>query len=401
MLSLFIVALPLTAGAQAPLTETEALRLGFSRTELSELEHAAVQAAEADVLTAGQRPNPTLSYSRDETRGTAGSVEHTWQLAQTFDVSGRRQLRIDAADRRVDAAAAGNASRRTELAAEIRRRFYETLLKQEVVRAVEMWAERYVRVESVVQKLARAGEASGYDRRRLAREREAAQSRVSVEAADLDRARERLAALIGVPASAAADLTGELLPPAGAPVTAALANLGQRADLRALSELAEASDLERRAAARQRIPDVTVGVGPKWVDNGLTRANGIAFTLSVPLPVFDRGEAGERRAAAEALSARAAYRLARSRAEGELRGLFLRAERLRAAAIRYRGHVVAASPELLRIAEAAYRGGESSILELLDAYRGALESETDALDLAWKAREASIEYDLQMGSKSE
>jgi cobalt-zinc-cadmium efflux system outer membrane protein len=53
---------------------------------------------------------------------------------------------------------------------------------------------------------------------------------------------------------------------------------------------------------------------------------------------------------------------------------------------------------LLRIAEAAYRGGESSLLELLDAYRGALESETTALELEKRAREACIEYDLLTGS---
>ena len=122
------------------------------------------------------------------------------------------------------------------------------------------------------------------------------------------------------------------------------------------------------------------------------------LSFSVPLPVYDRGQAGQQRAAAEALSARAAYRLARDRAEGELRGLHRQLERLRAAAIDYRVRAVAAAPELLRIAEATYRGGESSVLELLDAYRGALESENTVLELERKARDAGIEFDLQIGS---
>jgi cobalt-zinc-cadmium efflux system outer membrane protein len=91
----------------------------------------------------------------------------------------------------------------------------------------------------------------------------------------------------------------------------------------------------------------------------------------------------------------------RARAEGELRGLYAQGERLRKAALEFRAATVNAAPDLLRIAEAAYRGGESSLLELLDAYRGALEAETTALLLEWKARETRIEYDQLTGRISE
>jgi cobalt-zinc-cadmium efflux system outer membrane protein len=193
-------------------------------------------------------------------------------------------------------------------------------------------------------------------------------------------------------------VAGELLPPTPLSIESALAGLDQRPDLQALSRRAEAADLDGRAAKRGSIPDVTVGIGPKSVDDGITRENGVALSLSVPLPVFDRQQAGQQRAAAEAMQTRAEYRLLRARAEGELRGLSRQAEELRMAAVDYRTRAVAASPELLRIAEAAYRGGESSLLELLDAYRGSLEAETTALELEQRAREARIEYDLMTGS---
>ena len=41
------------------------------------------------------------------------------------------------------------------------------------------------------------------------------------------------------------------------------------------------------------------------------------------------------------------------------------------------------------------------VLELLDAYKGALEAETTALDLEWKARDARIELDQLTGSHPE
>jgi cobalt-zinc-cadmium efflux system outer membrane protein len=168
-----------------------------------------------------------------------------------------------------------------------------------------------------------------------------------------------------------------------------------------LSRRAEAADLEGRAAARGWVPDVTLGVGPKRIDNGITQENATVFAVTIPLPVFDRQQAGEKRAAAEALNARGELSFARARAEGDLRGLHRQVERLVAASADYRTRAVGESAELLRIAEAAYQGGESTLLELLDAYRGALEAEMTALDLEWKARQARIDYDLLTGSVTE
>lgn len=391
-LSVFLLALPLAVWAQPPLTEAEAVRLGLARADFADLERGAIQAAEADALAASLFPNPTLSYSRDRVGGSPNTVEQTWMLGQTFDVSGRRGLHREAASRRVAAVTAGNASRQLDLAAELRRSFHDVLFRQETIRATSAWAQRFAKIEGVVTKLARAGEASGYDRRRLARERQTADARLAAERAELDRALARLMALTGM--SEAPVLQSELLPPFPSPVEAALSRLDQRPDLQALSRRAEAADLEGRAAKRGGIPDVTVGIGPRFVDNGSSRENGVTLALSVPLPVFDRQQAGQQRAAAEALQARAEYRLARSRAEGELRGLYRQAEGLRTTAADYRSRAVAASPELLRIAEVAYQGGESSLLELLDAYRGALEAETTVLELEKRARDARIEYDL-------
>ena len=391
-LSVFLLALPLAAWAQDPLTEAEAVRLGLARDDLAEFERGAVLAAEADVRAASLYPNPTLSYSRERIDGTPESVEQSWMLEQTFDFSGRRGLHREAASRRVATVSAGNASRQLQLAAEIRRSFYAVLLRQATIRATETWAARFERVEGLVDKLARAGEASGYDRRRLAHERVSVEARLATERAELERESARLMVLTGV--TEVPTLQGELLPPALPALETTLERLDQHPDLQALASRAEAADLEGRAARRGGIPEVTVGIGPKLVDNGGAEDSGLALSLSVPLPVFDRQQAAQQRAAAEAQQARAEYRLAKARTEGELRGLHRQAEGLRATAADYRGSALASTPELLRIAETAYQGGESSLLELLDAYRGALEAETTAHELEWRARDARIEYDL-------
>lgn len=394
-LSVFLFALPLAAWAQAPLTEAEAVRLGLARVDLADLERATVSAAEADVRAAGLYPNPTLRYARERLDGSADAVEQTWMLEQAFDPSGRRGLHRDAAERRVAAVSAGNASRRQQLSAEIRRSFHGALRLQATVAATETWIERFTRVERMVDRLARSGEASGYDQRRLAQQRQAAEARLATERAELERESARLAALIG---AETVTLQGDLLPQPLPAVDTALQGLDRHPDLQVLARRAEAADLDGRAASRGAIPEVTVGVGPKQVESAGVKDTGVAFSLSVPLPVFDRQQAARQRARAEAQQARAEYRLVKARAEGALRGLHRQAERLRAAAADFRSRALSASPELLRIAETAYQGGESSLLELLDAYRAALETETTALDLEWRAREARIDYDLLTGN---
>lgn len=393
-LLLLLCALPFSVGAQT-LTEAEALRLGLSRAELHDLERGTRALAESEVTAAGTWPNPTLDYERERMRTNPRGTDETWKLAQTFDLSGRRGLREAAAVHRLDAADASNAMRRGELAADIRRQFHDVLLTQQLVHATETWVRRFILIESRIEKQARAGEASGYDRRRLSRERQTIEARLAAEQAKLLRQRERLAALIGRPAD---ELNGSLLPSALPALDAALAKLEQRPELQVLARRAEAADLENRAAARGRVPDVTLGIGTKKSDNGFATDHGAIVSLSVPLPLFDRQQAGAQRAVAEAMTARAELGLAKHRAEGDLRGLHRQVEHLTTAAADYRAQAVSTVPELLRIAEAAYQGGESTLLELLDAYRGALDTESTALDLEWQARTARIDFDLLTGS---
>lgn len=385
--------LPLEAAA-APLTEGEVLRLGLSLPELSNLSRARLDAAEADAIEAATWPNPALELSRDR---PGASREDTWRLAQPIDLSGRRGLREDAARRRVDAVAAENRARQSGQATELRLAFHEVLKQQEAVRAIDNWVARFAKIGDVVGKLARSGEASGYDKRRLVREQRTADAKLAEARADLERKRARLSALLGLPAVSADGVAGMLLPQAPAELPGLLARLEQRPDLAALAARAEAADNDN-AAARRNFPEITVGVGHKRVDDGLTRESGPVLSLNIPLPLFDRQQGADRRTAAQAMAARAEHRLARQKAEGELLGLHRQVSQLIAAADRYRREAVAPSSDLVRIAEAAYRAGESTVLELLDAYKGALETETTALDLEWNAREASIELDQLTGS---
>lgn len=391
---------PALAGNQL-LTEAESLRIGLAREEISGLARGHIGEAGADALEGGLLPNPTLEYARDESRNGTGVREETWQVSQPFDFSGRRGLKREAGEQRVVAAEAEVRQFRVERAAEIRRGFFQWLLHERELAALDAWVNRLVEAERVVGRLRAAGEVSGYDLRRLMREHQGVVARRAEKQAERERVREQFTALLGVETGASGGVSGSLLPETPAVLERLLGKLDARPDLAVLGARAAAADLEGRAAARGWVPEVTLGIGTKRGDYGFGRETLTSFTAAIPLPVFDRQQPGKRRAAAQAMAVQAEYRLARSRAEGQMRGLHRQVAQLLVAADNYRREAVAPSSDLVRIAEAAYRAGESTMLELLDAYRGALDAENTALDLEWKAREARIELDQLTGSYPE
>jgi cobalt-zinc-cadmium efflux system outer membrane protein len=384
------------ASLAAPLTENEALRRALTRPELAELARARIAEADAEVIAANTWANPSLELSRDK---TGVSRESAWRLAQPLDVSGRRGLRQDAARLRLEATEADTRAGRAERAAEVRRGFHEVLRQQSTLNVMDAWRVRFAAISTVVDKLTRAGDASGYDRRRLAREQQAAEAKAAEARAGLERSRARLAALIGAEPTAEG-VAGTLLPDPPADIPTLQARLVQRPDLAALVARAEAANADH-AAAQRHFPELTVGIGGKRVDDGPLRESGALFSVSMALPIFDRQQGAERRSAAQAMAARAEQALARQKAEGDLIGLHRQLAQLIAAAERYRREAVAPSTDLVRIAETAYRAGESTVLELLDAYKGALEAELTAIDLEGKARDARIELDQLTGSHPE
>src|SRR5262245_6787499 len=194
--------LVLCAGAgaiaeDAALTEAEAVSKGLSRPAVEDIVDGATDLARADAVEAGLWPNPSVSYSREQTYGSGGTAEDYAWLSQVLDLSGRRGLRRRAAERRVAATTDEGETRRLTIEADVRERFYTVLQLQLRVAALEHWAQEIDRAGAAVHRRAAAGDVSGYDRRRVERERATFDARLGTEGAALARARERLAALIG------------------------------------------------------------------------------------------------------------------------------------------------------------------------------------------------------------
>jgi cobalt-zinc-cadmium efflux system outer membrane protein len=193
-------------------------------------------------------------------------------------------------------------------------------------------------------------------------------------------------------------VTGEILPATALPPLDALAGrVRDRPDLRALTLEAEAGDLETRVAGRGWIPELTLAGGYKGTTAAGDRVDGFAVGVAVPLPVFDRSQDEDLRGSGRSRSARARLALETDVANAETSGLHAQATGLAEAARAFRAEAAGRSRRLVATAEAAYRGGELGILELVDAHRGALEAEIQAVELELAARRARLDLELATG----
>jgi cobalt-zinc-cadmium efflux system outer membrane protein len=383
------------------LDEGEAVRRALSRPAVADELRARVDLARADEIEARRWPNPEASWSHEQVR--AGGVterEDVASVAQRFDPSGRRGLRGDAAARRVEAAGASGAAFRVDVEAEARTAFADLLAAERRVRILRDAAARLESVAAAVTRRASSGDVAGYDRMRVERERLGVLGRLDLEEGALARTRARLGALIGQPSGAALEVRGELLTEPPPPLAELAERLATRPDLRSLELEARAGDLEARAAGRWFLPEVELGGGLKRIDGATGRDAGFAAVLAVPLPLFSREQDERLRGEARARSARARFTLALDAARAEVVGLHAEAARLSAAAARYRETTAADPGALLGTAEAAYRGGEAGVLELIDAYRAALDADLSLVELEWAARRARIDLDRTSGGAS-
>lgn len=396
----FAVAILAPALALGQLTEEEAVQRVLARPDVRDVLGGEVEVARGDALRAGMWPNPNASYSREQTYGgPAASYDEYVLLSQSVDVTGRRSLRGDAGERRVEAARERGRMTRLAIEGDVRIAFHEVLAGQGRVAALRDALRRVERLAEATGRREKAGDASGYDRMRLERERESVAARLAAQEGQLERARARLEGLLGAPAPA--QVTGSLLPaePA-ASADVLLARIDGRPDLRALGEEAGAADLDARAAARWWFPDLTFTAGYKGTGVAGEQLAGFVAGVAIPLPLFDRAQDDAARSDGRARQARGRLALETGVASAEVRGLRAQATRLADAARRFRGDATSTSARLLATAEAAYRGGELGVLELVDAERAALDAELQAIDLEAAARRARIELALASGGTS-
>ena len=346
----------------------------------------AVEASQANTLSAGSRPNPTLSLGLSSINPGTGigsgslrdkTVDASVRVDQVFERGDRRELRIALA-KSLESASTEDLEeviRQRRLA--LRFAYYDLAVSQDRSRVLAETAALFAQSVDAAQKRFAAGDISAADVSRIRVDALRAESDARLAEAERRRAQVTLSLITGSELEAgvisARDPWQALsdIPPASAqPLDAEV--LERRPDVRAARRRLESAQKARELARSLRTRDFSVGAQydryPSSGSNTLGSGNSFGVFVSVPLFVNYAFDGEIRRAEVDYSAAEEslARLIAESRAEGQraLGDLHAAFERLR----RYE-QTVAEAMRSASAAEFAYANGAMGVMDLLDARR--------------------------------
>ena len=339
-------------------------------------------------------PNPIAAYSRE----TVGFTEFA-QAEQQFPISGRLKLVRQAIDPARDAAEADGEARIWNLRSNLRLAFYRALAAQRQAEVIQASLRDVQQVIDLLAVREREGEGSRYDRLRV--ERETVDLRADIAVANARARNEMMVLLAYLPLETSlGSLSGEVHVRTLSGTTTELVSraLTNRADFRAQSSRLVQLSLEQQAADRLRRPEPTITAGMKRTQVAPGQvATGAVVGISIPLPVFNKGQAEVARLSAEQDRIKAQREQLKQQVTATVSGAFDVYSARAAALAAFERETTGADAELLRIARIGYEEGELGILQLLDAYRLKRQTSLRQLELQLAARESEIELSRAAG----
>jgi cobalt-zinc-cadmium efflux system outer membrane protein len=310
-------------GPAGPIDLPTALRLALERSPALEAMSARVGQAAARSTQAALIPNPALRFELEDFAGSgafagADEAQATFTIEQPIELGGKRAARIQAANSAATVVAADYASARREVVAATTRAFVGLQHAQSAATLADETLRVAEQLVASVEARVRAGSSSRVERTQA--EIALAEARIDNQRSHraLAIARQRLAATWGDTeprfASAAAE-GGAIRPPPA--LTTLLARLPTSpAVARAADEIArrEAGVAVARSAS---VPDLELGLGYRRMAG--PDENAMVAELRVPLPIFDRNQAGVIEARERVAGAHADHRSVEAQIAAELR----------------------------------------------------------------------------------
>lgn len=373
---LLLMSLGALAQGEAELSLVEAEALWSRHSHELQLATTAVAGAAADVTAAGQIPNPqvslnTLSISPWSGYGAGGwkdkKMDTQLRFDQVIERGGKRELRVKAAEARLDAARRDldDAGRQQLLA--LRSAYYDLMLAQERFRVARDAADLYGKGLEAGKLRNKAGDISQVDLARLQIDKSRADNDVRQAQAGLEQAQAALAYLIGRELESRRIVAGDDWP-AIEDSEPAMSVPETRPDVEAARLRLAAAESARELARAQKKRDVTVGV---QLEHNLQNAptNSYGFGVSMPLFVWHEYEGEIARAEAQLDAARRQYAMVLAQAVGSVdqaRSALLSARERRQ---RLETGLLADAERVAKASEYAYARGASGLMDLLDARR--------------------------------
>ncbi|HSK81401.1 MAG TPA: TolC family protein [Thermoanaerobaculia bacterium] len=393
--TLFLCALPVLGEARV-LTLDEALALAREQGASVVLARGRVEEARARQAQAGRRfqENPALEVNGGYRRAEDDFLDFEAAVSQGLDSGSRRSARLAGTRAALDRAEAELDEARRLLVRDVWTTFVRVLAAREQAALLTRSREAADALLAATERRYEAGEATALELNRARAAAASARAGQAAAEADGSAALGELQALLGLPPGETLEIRGSLTPGPPVELTALLAGIGERPDLRALAaELreAEAEVLLGRALARP-------GLG---VRGGVGREEGAEIVTAgvvVSLPVHNRGQetiaVGEARAAA----LRQALAAARGAADAEVRGRYAALTGRLAAVRELEETALPALTDNESLALKSFEAGEIDLGELLLIRREILETRLAYLERLLEASLTRFELEAAAGA---
>ena len=384
-----------STGSVRRLTIDEALALAEQHNPRLQVSASVVQGAEAAISSAKMYPNPAVTFGslgrqRAIVDGAVPGMLHGFAVNQPIELPLVRRTRIAAAEIGVRSSQYALSETRVMVRGAVKLAFYEALHRR---REVELTRDNLKLVDDLRKRIevqVKVGEAARLELIRADAELAAAQ--IQVQSAQLRQAAamSALYAAMGVSLNNV-ELEGSLGPPATLPALEVL----RGEVLSAHPSIALADSEARRAAASldyeraQRTPQPTL-----WVD--VFRQPDVSqyrYGVTIDLPLWNRREGPIAEAVAASRQAAAIADQRRLEISATLERAYSLYQVANQQIQLFEAGTLQSAEAAVKAAEAAFRFGERSVIEVLDAQRVLRSARLDYLNAQFDRQQALIELE--------
>ncbi|MCI0586039.1 MAG: TolC family protein [Planctomycetes bacterium] len=360
------------------------------------LARARVEEARGRLTTASYLlpENPLLELDggprfRDGDR--SGDIDAT--LSIPLLTGGKRSSRIDSAKAEVEAETARIDEAVRIALGQASRAFHEVLFGEERIRFAEERERIGRELLRTAERREAAGQAPAFEVQIAGVEAGRSRGEVAAARASLAFALLELRTILGWPSDRPLSVRGDLRDRGRFELDRLLERAADRPDLRALASEAKRARSDVELASARRWPDLSFRIGYEREEG----ADVLKAGLGVPLPLVDRGQGALEEAEARAGRARTEYEYARSGAEGRLRLLWERFERLEEAVGILEREALPRLEEAESSARAGYEGGYLPLPQWLVVRREILETRALYLQRLLETAQAGVDLEFEAG----
>jgi outer membrane protein, heavy metal efflux system len=333
---------------------------------------------DAGKVRAALLPNPTLDFeagtgaltgSRDENNLSIG-------ISQEFPMAGKRDKRQTIAERELEVYSWQLADRERVIREEVKTAFQDAILAQKRTDLADRAIELNRQLLEVTRERLAAGDIPELEMNLVKVELARSEGSRIDAARALHQSQARLWSLMGLPGGESPVIAGNL--DTDVTMTRSLVDLkqlarGKRPDLKALESEISRGEADITLAQAESVPNLTAGffythdrrTDATGAGEEKVRDNLLGIRLSLPLPLFDRNQAGVQEARAKRSSTESRLLAASRNVERDVETAYTSCLNSEKVLSLYKTNIIPQLEENLKLTQEAYRLGEVGILAVI------------------------------------